>query len=193
MFGLTELFKKDNPLLDSEVSYYQFLIGANDPVRMKHYEETIEPGSFTLRELLQININPRMLFETLLREKVLPDSLLHKMSYKFCLDFLNQLENEGIPNNPKLHELLEVKNNWLKDKVNMYQLESAQREAHFIFSELSDGNSTYKDAASFAVYSATLSNSYESIRGVMKATSKIFDTKSEYKHWQKILFEELSK
>lgn len=192
MFGISQYFKTENPLLDRTVSYHQFLIGANNPETRKRYEQTIEQGHFTLKELLQIKISPRLLFGTLIREKILPDDVLHKLSVLFCKDFLSRLQNEGIPLNKDYFIFLDIKDRWVKNEASTSELEDVQREAHNIFSDVGNKYSDHKDAASYAVYSATLENSIDSIRGVMQATSKIFDTENEYKRWQDILFKELT-
>ena len=192
MFGISHFFKPENPLLDRTVSYHQFLIGNNNPETRKRYEQTIEQGHFTLKELLQIKINPRLLFSTLLREKILPDDVLHKISVLFCKDFLNRLEDEGVPLNGQYLVILNTKDKWAQNKVRDLDLELAQREAHNIFSETNKTYTDYRDAASYAVYSATLMNATDSIRGVMNATSKVYDTENEYKRWQEILFKELT-
>lgn len=187
------LFKTEHPLLDHTISYHQFLVGASSADSRNRYEDTLEPGQFTLKELLHIKISPRLLFGTLVREKILPDDIIHKLSLSFCYDFLDRLANEAIPNDSRHFEILEKKKLWIENKLSSKELEETQREAHKIFSEINEENAAYKDAASYAVYCATLTNSSESIRGVMKATSKIFDTENEYRRWQDLLLKELTK
>ena len=180
-------------ILEQTVSYQQFVRWSSEPIHLytnrnsyAYQSEWSYPPSdmeetFTIQELTKININPELLFGTFIREQIFPDSFIHKLAVTYCEDFLERLENQNIKTNPRFHKIINIKKLWLKKHATSRDLDEVKKEAHRIFANDEKTQDIYYDSLAYAVYSCTIESAVQSIRGVFKASERVFDEKLEYR------------
>jgi len=136
-------------------------------------------NEYSVKEVLELDINPHLLLWSVISEEVLPSSIIHHLSMGYAEDFLARLGEKSVYIDYRFKNLLQVKKRWINNEASLGELYAAQRKSLEIYKDSYESNDSGIISSALAVYSIMLDNSVSSVRGVFSAAEQVFDIKRE--------------